>query len=206
MVFMEDSERAAALAREQSIKVGLHLNFTEPFSDQSCPGAVRDNQENVARHLLRSPFARAIFHPGLVTSFRVLVTAQVEEFRRLYGVEPERLDGHHHMHLSANVLLSGLLPPGTAVRRHFSFEPGEKTVRNSVFRLFTRMLLRRHRTTDHFFSLPPLEPEERLQRIFSLARHNTVELETHPVNSDEYRFLTGGEIFKWAGDSLVGCR
>jgi predicted glycoside hydrolase/deacetylase ChbG (UPF0249 family) len=31
MVFMEDSVRAAALARERGIDTGLHLNFTTPF-------------------------------------------------------------------------------------------------------------------------------------------------------------------------------
>src|SRR5204863_4002166 len=31
MVFMEDSERAAAEARQHSVDAGLHLNFTTPF-------------------------------------------------------------------------------------------------------------------------------------------------------------------------------
>src|SRR6185369_10838794 len=31
MVFMEDSERAAALARQHRVDCGLHLNFTTPF-------------------------------------------------------------------------------------------------------------------------------------------------------------------------------
>src|SRR5438445_7602395 len=31
MVFMEDSERAACIAREKGVDVGLHLNFTTPF-------------------------------------------------------------------------------------------------------------------------------------------------------------------------------
>jgi len=62
------------------------------------------------------------------------------------------------------------------------------------------MLARRYRLVDFFFSLPPLDPPDRVQRIFSLARRFTVEVETHPVNLEEYRFLTGGEIFRWAGD------
>jgi hypothetical protein len=33
MVFMEDSERAAARTREHGIEAGLHLNFTMPFSE-----------------------------------------------------------------------------------------------------------------------------------------------------------------------------
>ena len=32
MVFMSDSERAAEVARENELDVGLHLNFGEPFT------------------------------------------------------------------------------------------------------------------------------------------------------------------------------
>ena len=32
MVFMEDSERAASIARADAIDAGLHLNFTTAFS------------------------------------------------------------------------------------------------------------------------------------------------------------------------------
>lgn len=207
MVFMEDSERAAALAREQRVETGLHLNLTTPFSAPACPTRLVEHQGKLAAYLLRSPFARVVFHPGLVRCFEYVIAAQLDEFRRLYGAHPDRIDGHHHMHLCANVLLRGLLPAGTIVRRHFSFEPGEKLVRNSVFRQFTRLMLaRRHRTTDYFFSLLPLEPADRLERIFFLARQSVVELETHPVNPEEYQFLAGGEIFRWAGDTPVAFR
>src|SRR3954470_23920215 len=37
MVFMEDSERAAALTREHSIDTGLHLNLTSPLTSRDCP-------------------------------------------------------------------------------------------------------------------------------------------------------------------------
>ena len=50
-----------------------------------------------------------------------VVKAQLEEFERLYGRAPNRIDGHHHAHLCANVVLAGLLPAGTIVRRNFSF-------------------------------------------------------------------------------------
>jgi hypothetical protein len=66
-----------------------------------------------------------------------------------------------------------------------------------------RALLKRHVLTDFFFSLPPLEPQSRLKKIFILATDHTVELETHPVKPDEYRFLAGGEIFRWAADCPV---
>ena len=201
MVFMQDSERAAAMARERRVDAGLHLNFTTRFSSADCLAQLAEHQRKLATYLRRRPLARVIFHPGLAASFEYVVAAQLDEFRRLYGTAPERLDGHHHMHLCANVLLAGLLPPGTLVRRNFSFQRGEKNWANRFYRkLQDRRLGRRHRLADFLFSLAPFQPPDRLQRIFSLAREFVVEVETHPINLDEYRFLTGGEVFGWAGD------
>lgn len=153
MVFMEDSERAAEIARERGIDAGLHLNLTTPFS-----GTVRDNrlivqQERLAQYLGRHRLASAVFHPGLADSFKYVVQIQLEEFRRLYGEKPKRIDGHHHMHLCANILLGGILPKGTNVRRNFTFAPGEKSLGNRMYRkIVDRILSRRHHLTDYFFS------------------------------------------------------
>jgi predicted glycoside hydrolase/deacetylase ChbG (UPF0249 family) len=204
MVFMEDSERAAAIARERGIEVGLHLNFTTSFSGSNVPGDVAERQQLIERHLKRHRLAQVVFHPGLMRSFEYVVAAQLDEFRRLYGAMPERIDGHHHMHLCANVLIQKLLPSETIVRRNFSLDKGSKSLGNQLYRrLVDRSLARRHRLTDYFFSLPPLEPANRLQRIFSLARQSTVEVETHPVNAEEHRFLAGGEIFRRIGNLPV---
>lgn len=204
MVFMEDSERAAALARNQGIEAGLHLNFTTPFSASNCPAGLRERQQGTERHLLRHRLAQVVFHPGLMQSFEYLVAAQIDEFRRIYGTEPARLDGHHHMHLCANVLLQRLLPGGTMVRRNFSSRQGEKGLANRLYRKASDSALsRRHLITDFFFSLTPLEPAYRLERIYSLARQFAVELETHPVQPEEYRYLAGGEIFRQIGDVRI---
>lgn len=204
MVFMPDSERAAGMAREHGVDAGLHLNFTSPFLAANCPGRLLEHQQKVAKYLTRNPFARGLYNPWLVHSFEYVVAAQVEEYFRLYGAAPERIDGHHHMHLSANVLLGGLLPQRIIVRRHFSHEVGEKALRHRVFRLFTDALLkRRYRVADFFFPLTRLEPPARLRQIFSLAAQSVVEVETHPVNADEYQFLAGGDILRLAGDIPV---
>lgn len=206
MVFMEDSERAAAIARERGIDAGLHLNLTTPFS-AVCPARLVEHQARISRYLLRRRLSQVVFHPGLAPSFEYVVKAQLAEFRRLYGQKAVRIDGHHHMHLSANVFLSGLLPEGAIVRRNFSFAPGEKSFANRAYRrIVDRALARKHRLADFFFSLPPLEPASRLQRIFSLARHWIVELETHPVNPEEYRFLVGDEILRWTGSLPIAQR
>ena len=204
MVFMEDSERAAALAREHGIETGLHLNFTTVFSATGCPPALLERQRKIAEYLLRHRLAQVVFHPGLIRSFEYVVAAQLDEFRRIYGKDPEKVDGHHHMHLCANVLIQRLMPSGTMVRRSFSFERGEKSLLNRLYRKSVdRTLARRHRLMDFFFSLPPLEPAGRLHRIYSLARQGVVELETHPVNPKEYRYLTEGEIFRQIGDVRI---
>jgi chitin disaccharide deacetylase len=201
MVFMKDSERAAALASQRGIDAGLHLNFTTPFSAQDCPPSLTQHQQRLTKYLLRHRFAQVMFHPGLARSFEYVVTAQIEEFCRLYGTMPERLDGHHHMHLCANVLWGKLLPGGTLVRRSFSFQPGEKGRINRLYRkTLDRTLSRRHRTVDFLFSLLPFEPQSRMERILSLGREFAIEVETHPVNPEEYNFLMGAGVVQWTGD------
>jgi YdjC-like protein len=207
MVFMEDSERAATIARERGVDAGLHLNFTTRFSAPGCPTRLVERQQEIGAYLLRRRLNQIVFHPGLARSFEYVVAAQLEEFHRLYGAQPTRLDGHHHMHLCTNVLLAGLLPPNTIVRRNFSFQFGEK---NSINRLYRKIvdlgLGRRHRLVDFFFSLPPLEPHGRLERIRMLARQFVVEVETHPINADEYQFLTGSEVTRWTEDVPIAPR
>lgn len=197
MVFMEDSERAAVIAQSEKLDVGLHLNFTTAFSGPGCPSGMQARQDRVARYLLKHKLSQIVFHPGLAGDFAYLVEVQIDEFRRIYNAMPDRVDGHHHMHLCANVLLQGLLPQGTIVRRNFSFDSGEKSLWNRKYRNFVdNRLARRHRLTDYFFSLPPLTPPARLQRIYSLAREFVVEMETHPVNQDEHAYLAGGRILR----------
>jgi hypothetical protein len=199
MVFMDDSGRAAALARDQGVDAGLHINLTSSFTARSAPIRLAEQHGRVARYLLSSRLAQAIFHPGLANAFEYVVSSQVEQFVRLYGTTPLRVDGHHHMHLSANVIGQKLLPAGTIARRNFSFGAGEKSWINRQYRARQdRRLARRHRLTDYFFSLPPLE-RDRLGSIFVLARNSVVEVETHPVVPDEYQFLVSGKIFDWAG-------
>ena len=204
MVFMDDSERAASIAIERGVDAGLHINFTTPFSAPNAPDRLKERHQKIAAFLVRRRLNQIIFHPGLASSFEYVIAAQMEEYCRLYGAQPERLDGHHHMHLCANVVMGRLLPPGTIVRRNFSFQPGEKSALNRFYRkVIDKSLARRHRLTDYLFSLQPLEPRDRLQRIFSLASASTVEVETHPINGDEHSFLMGQEILQFLKDIRV---
>ena len=206
MVFMEGSEPAAAIAKESGIDAGLHLNFTIAFTAPNSPTRLQEHQQRVATYLRSHPLARAMFHPGLIQSFEYLVQAQIVEFARLYGTAPRRLDGHHHMHLCANVLFGKLLPSRTIVRRNFSFQPREKSWGNRCYRqVLDRMLKRHHQLVDFFFALAPLQPDGRLDRIYSFASTSVVELETHPVNPAEYDYLARGIIHEKMGPARLAC-
>src|SRR6266849_1210436 len=153
MVFMDDSERAAAIAQERGLDPGLHLNLTTPFSARNCSARVINCQQRVAKFLLRGRFAQTVFHPGLIRSFDYIVRTQLDEFRHLYEREPGRIDGHHHMHLCANVLLGGLLPSGIVVRGNFSFVGGEESYANILYRRLVDFLLKQnHRVVDYFYN------------------------------------------------------
>jgi hypothetical protein len=68
------------------------------------------------------------------------------------------------------------------------------------------VLARQHRVVDFFFALSPLEPSSRLQRVFSLASRYVIEVETHPINLDEYTFLMGPEILRQAANTEIAPR
>ncbi len=204
MVFMADSERAAELANERNIDAGLHLNFTMPYSTQSCPPRLKEHQHEIARTLTAHRFAAALYQPRLTASFEYVVQAQLEEYERLYGAPPARIDGHDHRHLCANVLCQELLPHGCIVRRNLTFNSGEKILLNRLYRRAQdQRLARRHRLADYFYDLHPVKPAARLQKIFALGARFTVEIETHPIRDEEYRFLMDGEIRQFADEAQV---
>lgn len=195
MVFMEDSERAAALATAAGVDVGLHINFTESFTGPGVPPLLRQNHERIRKFLRASKYALIIYNPFLRNAFREVLAAQVEEFTRLYGQTPSRFDGHQHMHLCSNMILDRLLPKGAKVRRSFSFKAGEKSFFNRYYRsLVDRRLASRHRIGDYFFILLHHLPISRLQRVVDLARTHEVELMTHPHVDVEFEALLSDEF------------
>lgn len=203
MVFMDDSERAACLAREHDIDAGLHLNFTCGFTTHGIPSQLREHHQRIASFLHRNTYTRILFNPLLVNSFDYVTKAQIEEFERLYGAEPTRVDGHHHMHLCANVLLQKLLPEGTIVRRNQSFAVGEKGRVNRWYRrMQDQYLSKHHPITDYFFDILPMECV-RLRRILELAREFKVEFEAHANTANEYRFLRNRELVRCAENVII---
>jgi len=195
MVYMEDSERGAALAAEHELSVGLHLNFSQQFGASNCGAKLRDCHNRIVRFLKGNKYAQLLYNPFLANAFSYSFRAQWDEFVRLYGKIPAHVDGHHHMHLCANMLLSKLIPAGIRVRRNFSFWPGEKSWLNRFYRqAVDRRLARRYKITDYFFDLTTSLEQGNLDRVARLAQSSTVELMTHPVSSREQDFLLSDQF------------
>jgi predicted glycoside hydrolase/deacetylase ChbG (UPF0249 family) len=189
MVFMADSERAAQLAAGLNLAVGLHLNLNLPFTG-NCPEDLRRQHHRVCRWLGINKFAQLVYNPFLRDAFRAVYEAQVREFVRLYSRTPSHIDGHQHMHLSANMLLSRLIPAGQKLRRSFSFWPGEKSFLNRTYRRsIDRWIGRRYRLTHYFFSLSQCLRMNHISRVGELARSWDVELMAHPEKRDESEWL-----------------
>jgi len=189
MVFMDDSERAAERANDVKMDVGLHLNLSQRFTS-SVPVRLRDCHDRVVGFLTSSKYSVLLYNPALRRQFRYVYDAQVEEFTRVYGRQPSHVDGHQHRHLCANVLIDRVIPPNERVRRSFSFWPGEKSAINRTYRrVVDRVLARRYRVTDFFFSLEHCLHTDGMARVFELSQRANVELMTHPRNGGEFTYL-----------------
>jgi predicted glycoside hydrolase/deacetylase ChbG (UPF0249 family) len=205
MVFMDDSERAAKIAGDNGLDVGLHINFNQPFTRRNCPAPLLASHERIGRFLRGNKYAQLIYHPGLRADFRADFQAQLEEFERCYGHAPSHFDGHQHMHLCSNALLGGIIPAGQRVRRSFSFWPGEKNALNRAYRRWVDgRLKRRYGVTDYFFALAQCLAGPRLARVAQLAGTATVELMTHPEKPEEQACLMSERFGALIGALKIG--
>ena len=195
MVFMADSERAAELARENEVDTGLHLNFSETFRGGDNSRKLGEYHNRLVRYLRRNKYSQLFYNPFLRNAFSYSYQAQVEEFARLFEKPPSHIDGHHHMHLCANLLVNKLIPVGVKVRRNFSFWPGEKSWLNRAYRtLVDRWLARRYQLADYFFDLAQSIREKKMDRVMALAKSSKVELMTHPILQFESEYLMSDQF------------
>ena len=179
MTFMIDSERAADLARTDQMPTGLHLNLDHDLTATTIPAQLGDHHRIVSTYLKVREWNQVIYNPFLGNSFDYVFQAQWNEFCRLYGEAPQRLDGHHHMHLCMNLLVSGKIPKGIRLRRNFTFYAGEKNPINRTYRhLVDRWLTKNYICTDFFFCMTPLNrgmpPREKLQRPLLLSKSSLI--------------------------------
>lgn len=190
MVFMEDSVRAATLARETNLEIGLHLNLSEAFTGSTVDDNVRRQHARIVRYLNGHRLAHAVYNPFLSDAFRLLVESQWAEFERLYVRPPDFVNGHHHMHLSANVLSQQLLPARSRMRGPFTFKAGEKSRVNRWYRgRLARRLRESYVTPDCLYSIEPLTDFERLRHITQESMLRNIELEVHPEDAAQHQLL-----------------
>lgn len=206
MVFMDDSVRAASMSRGSGIEIGLHLNFTTPFHDRAAQPALAYHQERVIRYLTSVALAQALYNPFLVQSFRILFQAQIDEFFRLYDMKPDFYNGHHHMHLCANVLRAGLLPRAARVRGTFTLGASEKSSLNRWYRRrLDRLIAQNYVSTRGFFTIAPVSNHERIAALLRRAQLEDIEIEVHPEIQEETEFLLG-EKFRQMSSATRMCR
>lgn len=192
MVFMDDSLRAAELSREYNIDTGLHLNFTQEFTQRIYNPVLSDYHARIVGYLTRKKYNFLIYNPALRKQFEYVFQVQREEFERIFGMSPSHIDGHHHMHMCANMIVETIIPNGQKVRRNFSFDQGEKSLLNRMYRaIIDKWLARRYPMTDYLFSLSDRIKNGRLENALDLAKTSIVELETHPEFAEEFKWLTG---------------
>ncbi len=193
MMFMAGTAQAASLAADlPSLGIGLHLNLFEEYSDEAVPLPVRDRQRRLLDGFRRSRLRRWVYDPRIRGQVDRVVADQWERFIELYGRPPTHVDGHHHSHLAANVILGGSLPRGIAIRNALSDVDRRSPVTDLLRAARQRFVLSRFRSTDYFFSIetvwPGLEgppPEKHL----GLSRRNSVEVMVHPAYPSEYEPL-----------------
>jgi predicted glycoside hydrolase/deacetylase ChbG (UPF0249 family) len=205
MVFMEDSERAAELAVKANLETGLHINLVLPYDAPGVSESLRRSQNAAAAFFGSGPWTQVVYNPFITKAVASAFHSQLEEYRRLFGREPVHFNGHKHFHLSLNIIFGGVLPIGSAVRRSFTFRKGEKSSLNRCYRrIIDAWLLRRHVSTDAFFSINPVRDSLRLTRIVALARTDCVELMVHPWSPDQFAFLTGNQLQSLIASARLG--
>jgi chitin disaccharide deacetylase len=191
MVWMQDSRRAADLAARWRIPVGLHLNFTEPYSDSGVPRAARDRHAQLIAHFKGR--ARWLYSPRLQAAVEEVIQEQLRVFESTYGQPPTHIDGHQHVQFTPNVLLAGTLPCEMKLRRTHTFARGEKWGANRLVRQALHLALaRRHPTTRYMFPLPSIHPRlggSKLEEKLALSFNNTVEIMCHPEIDGERAVL-----------------
>jgi predicted glycoside hydrolase/deacetylase ChbG (UPF0249 family) len=208
MVFMQDSDRAAERSRRlPGLGVGLHLNLVEEYSDPGTPPAVRDRQRRFVEYFRLLRLRRWTYDPRTRDEVCRVVADQFRRFHELYGRPPTHLDGHHHCHLAASVLLSPAVPRGMKIRNALSDLNGRTPVTAALRRARHRVLTRRYTTTDYFFSVrsvwPPLDSGGAPWRL-ELARSASVEVMVHPAFPDEYPELASERWRATLGQARLG--
>jgi chitin disaccharide deacetylase len=184
MVWMKDSPRAAGIAIERALPLGLHLNLTLPFSGLDMSRSVQERQLRLTEIFTRDGWWREAGRPVDRKLLHAAIEDQVERFCKQFG-QPTHIDGHHHVHLYDAVL--DLLPQRWPIR------PPLRTLAQVDARPNRRegRLHRRFRAPDLAFTLGSLQPAtgDGVLKALDCARRLCVEVVAHPLVAEDMEFL-----------------
>ena len=157
MVFMEDSKRAAEIALEHGIDVGLHLNFTSPFSASGIPTRLLEHQQLCRNRWRHNRFSQVVFHPGLIGSFEYVVAANVTNSLVFSGGKPIAWTVTIICTFAPTCFWVGCCHPEQSFAGTSRFSRERRASGNRFYRqTVDRILASRHRLTNFFFSLQPI--------------------------------------------------
>jgi predicted glycoside hydrolase/deacetylase ChbG (UPF0249 family) len=196
MVWMQDSERAAEIARAEGLPIGLHLNLIEPYDGGSVPADVAERQRRVCGRMASERTAALVYDPRWRRDFDRCIADQLARFEELYGRPPTHVDGHRHQHMALNAVFARPLRTVPRYRRTFSFARSDSPLPKRMLRALLMTAVRaRFTTPDYLFSIRALVPElggGGLTEKLELARRASVEVMVHPELDDERRVLASG--------------
>jgi len=201
MVYMRDSRRAGGIIKNLNIDTALHLNFTTPFDGDNVSKRLLESQLKIISYLKSNKAAQFIYNPMLRRHFDYVYKAQYDEYCELFGGAPQRIDGHNHMHLCANMLVGRFIPAETRVRRNIHFINEKKSVINRAYRsIIDSYLTKRYYCTDYFLHVHQFmheDKEERingLKKLAELSKKAEIELLVHPHQQADYKFVMSDEF------------
>jgi predicted glycoside hydrolase/deacetylase ChbG (UPF0249 family) len=205
MTHMADSRRAAALAAENRLPLGLHLNLTTPFTRADVVGDRRLRQGRACAYFEGSRRRRFGFDPRARALLDQCVEDQLQAFLEEYGRPAAHADGHQHIQVCPTVLATRSLGRLESLRAAHSFPSGRSSYPKRMQRAAVNWLVRRRFRAIRFLSLRDLHPrlggdglEQELRMVTEQKRH--LELMVHPAWADEREILLSDE---WR-QALVG--
>jgi predicted glycoside hydrolase/deacetylase ChbG (UPF0249 family) len=195
MVYMEDSDRAAALAKEVELPVGLHLNLTDPYTAGDLPDDLRQRHSGVCEHFSGRGFRLRswLFDPRIQAEVEAAVADQLRRFEDLYGRPPTHVDGHNHVHSCPNVALASPLRAVDKMRNALWSWPGTRSSMGLVRAVRRAATYRRKLTTRYFFDVWELfrdRDEVPMAERLAPALETSVEVMAHPGFEHEWEALT----------------
>jgi len=201
MMFMRDSRRACGIIKNLKIDTALHLNFTTPFDGDNVSERLLESQLKIISYLKSRKSAQFIYNPMLQRHFDYVYKAQYGEYCKLFGNTPQRIDGHNHMHLCANMLAGRFIPVKTRVRRNIHFVNEKKSIFNRAYRsIIDSYLTKRYCCTDYFLHIHQFMHDNKeecvsgLKNLAELSKTADIELLVHPHQQEDYEFLMSEEF------------